>query len=470
MRTQVGNFANLFADPNTRDIHTTHARPQQQRLIRFIALWMRVFLRAALLTGPVVVCLAAFFAPALYMNKQDLAEIRTLLYDQIGSLLELFLVYGFAVVYAILLFGIRLSWRGIAFIILPANFASIILRLMLDQLHASYVFSILAMVAFLESIKRNKSVVESPFAFIHVLESRQLVASKLKAMVWLIGIAITTFSSLLPLYLNSEIYGKIALRFVFLPVVASVCSGLQLRVLKTLPLELSDYAVPLIGISNGILKLSERLFTNNIFASDDYLSFSVLMLCATAVEFVNHATYFQRAAFVNQMFNQWSHFLHRTRIQPNQTITTIQTRVVSNETNTNPEQNVGEQTHSQELTANEQFKWAQDIRRRLIAEDIVVELQMIIAVTSLLYFIHPVVDASGFGEIPSVENYLIQLVIQLVFEASSDIFGLYWTETKDHVDLNPAHFFFYDRWYALWFVFMLWETFNLLGWIINYST
>lgn len=97
-------------------------------------------------------------------------------------------------------------------------------------------------------------------------------------------------------------------------------------------------------------------------------------------------------------------------------------------------------------------------------EDISIEIMMILTVTFLLYWMNPLTRDDKFQTIPTFENCIVQVAIQLAFELLSDVFALYWSGTKHSIRFDRSEMQMESSWHMVWIVFLLWQSLEIAYW------
>lgn len=255
-----------------------------------------------------------------------------------------------------------------------------------------------------------------------------------------------------PFFTNSTRSGKLFLRFIILPFVSSLSSSAQMHFVKSTPRIHVDYVIPMLWITSGFLKIFERLFTNSMFQNGDYQSLVGLYFGAALVEIFSHCTYMKRIMLMKHILKYISR-MQPCLIRRKRTVALRQL------------QGVRESAGATE--ANTEFDWVFFVRQKMIIEDITIEIMMVFTVSFILFFIHPLVNNASLQTIPDFGTCALQLVIQLLFEMMSDIFGLYWATKKDGIVLTLDSVSFKDSWFWIWVLFLLWQSLRLCGFYIE---
>eukprot|EP00002_Diphylleia_rotans_P038634 TRINITY_DN8824_c0_g1_i1.p1 TRINITY_DN8824_c0_g1~~TRINITY_DN8824_c0_g1_i1.p1 ORF type:complete len:494 (+),score=89.32 TRINITY_DN8824_c0_g1_i1:133-1614(+) len=416
-----------------------------------VIVWIKIFARAVVMVSPVILLMALFFLPGLMLSESKVNSFRDLLYLDIGAAMITVFYYGFVCVYSIRLFGSLLCYRAIYFVVVPCLLLGIYLRVFLHAVQASDLVAGVAVVLYLETIRRtNDSALPHEPSFEYDVRKKQLLIPFLKMVIVLGGMYFALLLSF-PVYLRVGVYGKLFLRFGFLPLTTSLCTGLQTTLMKGIAPRHLECAVPILWVSNGILKIWERLYTNSIFANDDYLSFALLSMFASVIEIVNHGTYLRKMVLVHKCMSFLSCANRKGR----------HVRRISSAADVDR----GPTT----TVIPESVRWVESIRRRMLVEDIAIELKMIITVTILLYLMHPLVHNTSFHGISSLAACVIQIAIQIFFEGISDVFGIHWAAKKHGIQIKHENIPLTDNWIPLWMVLLIWQMLAMFGWIILYS-
>eukprot|EP00002_Diphylleia_rotans_P040799 TRINITY_DN9768_c0_g2_i1.p1 TRINITY_DN9768_c0_g2~~TRINITY_DN9768_c0_g2_i1.p1 ORF type:complete len:210 (-),score=26.44 TRINITY_DN9768_c0_g2_i1:49-678(-) len=206
-------------------------------------------------------------------------------------------------------------------------------------------------------------------------------------------------------------------------------------------------------ITNGGLKIFERLFTNSMFVNGDYIDLVGTTFAAALIEILSHITYFHRAFFVEKAVKSIMKLKQNTK-------RLVRSVFVVSRIDSAKDEESG--------TVWNEIEWLANVRKELIIEDISIELMMIFTVTFLLYLAHPLIDNEKISLISSFDICLVQLLIQIAFELTSDIFGLYWTIARHKIDLNTIHVSIKNRWYWVWIFFISYQSLLILWFILSY--
>eukprot|EP00002_Diphylleia_rotans_P001961 TRINITY_DN11193_c0_g1_i1.p1 TRINITY_DN11193_c0_g1~~TRINITY_DN11193_c0_g1_i1.p1 ORF type:complete len:427 (+),score=71.27 TRINITY_DN11193_c0_g1_i1:50-1330(+) len=419
------------------------------RPIFYTLLWLRIFLKAALICGPVIGLFWIYFLPALLLDEDLLDRIYDFLYVQIGSLLGWSLFFGFVSIYWGLVFGIYFCRRGLMFGLLPGVLTSALLDLLMNFGGYGFPISLTLVIISLLVINREPLPPNSP----PIIERQYQRKSKIGIPVLKIIVTIIVVSLILLLafiiYINVETEGKLFIRFIIVPLLKVLCSGLQMYFLRDIPPAYITYAMPTICVSNAIISIFERLFTNSIFDTEDYVSFTLSTLLASLVEMANHATYFYRASITRKFTKPFS------RPASTNLSVSLSTAYSAN----------SDEDHQMINTEEDEEAWMLRIRKMLIVQEIATEMMMILTVTFLLYFVNPIVGDDAIQTISTLENCIYLLLIQIALELVSDLFGLYWTISREKIELELKDVDLKDRWYWLWLVFMGWQCVQVVYWL-----
>eukprot|EP00002_Diphylleia_rotans_P040800 TRINITY_DN9768_c0_g2_i2.p1 TRINITY_DN9768_c0_g2~~TRINITY_DN9768_c0_g2_i2.p1 ORF type:complete len:210 (-),score=34.49 TRINITY_DN9768_c0_g2_i2:72-701(-) len=193
-------------------------------------------------------------------------------------------------------------------------------------------------------------------------------------------------------------------------------------------------------ITNGGLKIFERLFTNSMFVNGDYIDLVGTTFAAALIEILSHITYFHRAFFVEKAVKSIMKLKQNTK-------RLVRSVFVVSRIDSAKDEESG--------TVWNEIEWLANVRKELIIEDISIELMMIFAVTFQLYFVHPLIENEKAQTIPNIKICMIQLLIQIFFEFLSDVFGIYWTITKHGIELQGTDLEIRTQWLWVWVFFIV---------------
>eukprot|EP00002_Diphylleia_rotans_P004989 TRINITY_DN1392_c2_g1_i2.p1 TRINITY_DN1392_c2_g1~~TRINITY_DN1392_c2_g1_i2.p1 ORF type:complete len:457 (-),score=81.13 TRINITY_DN1392_c2_g1_i2:188-1534(-) len=419
-------------------------------------LWILTLIKSLVTIILVLLVLCIYFLPALVLRGDLLEVVKRPIYKSIMSVFDRFTFFGFIVQYGVSLFGYYFCAKALFLCMLPGLIFNIFVAAFLSD-RFGYVINFATTCVSIILVYRKRLPENPSKLLIEQCERKKEIAKPAGKIVALIFSLYCILRFTYPIFLNSSFQIKIAFRFVIVPIITAICSALQLHFLKSAKQKYVDFLIPVIWITNGFLKMFERIFTNNIFKSGNYLYFVATTFTAAIIEIVNHATYFHRAS----AFDKVSKFIGKLWKRNGRSLRTI-SLAPSDES-----QQRQVDTNNQILEVENEWLWR--IRKKLIIEDISIELMMLFTVTFLLYFIHPLVDNEKIQKIPTFEICIFQLLIQIVFELFSDVFGIYWTIKRHKMDLRTSDVVIMNQWYWYWVFFILWQTLLISWYFIFYG-
>eukprot|EP00002_Diphylleia_rotans_P009157 TRINITY_DN19180_c0_g1_i1.p1 TRINITY_DN19180_c0_g1~~TRINITY_DN19180_c0_g1_i1.p1 ORF type:complete len:212 (-),score=37.45 TRINITY_DN19180_c0_g1_i1:517-1152(-) len=211
----------------------------------------------------------------------------------------------------------------------------------------------------------------------------------------------------------------------------------------------------MLWITNGYLKIFERIFTNGIFNSGDYLSFVATTFAASLLEIVNHVTHFHRVSVVDKLLGA----IRNLKSSKNRAIRSVS--VI-------PSDEIQRETLQVNQKLSHEETWAWSIRKKLILEEISIELMMIFTVTFLLYFVHPLIQNDKVETIGAFEFCAVNSVIQIVFELISDCFGVYWAISRHNIPLRFTDVEIVNKWFWVWLFFMLCQSLWIFWFLFSF--
>eukprot|EP00002_Diphylleia_rotans_P041029 TRINITY_DN9879_c0_g1_i1.p1 TRINITY_DN9879_c0_g1~~TRINITY_DN9879_c0_g1_i1.p1 ORF type:complete len:458 (+),score=100.81 TRINITY_DN9879_c0_g1_i1:81-1454(+) len=434
-----------YESDDTQSVNTTD----------YMRLWLLAFAKALVIVIPVLFFLWLYFLPALVLSKEYLQVVRDLLYVHVRSVLYWVSFFGFIIVNGIRIFGFHFCKQPLVICGLPGLMANILLDLFFSSVIFNYLVLFVAVVLSIVLVYRAKPPENPSVAQIIQAQRNKLIIKPLGKIVLVTLLFYLIFNILYPIFLNIGFQGKALIRFIILPIMMTSCMGLQMHFLKHVPREHVDYVIPTIWISSGYLKMYERIFTNSMFNSGDYIYFLAATLVATLIEIANHATFFYRIALVEKLVKYISRLGSRDKRAVNNF-----SMIPTSDADHKPPQ------HPSHVREDE---WVVEMRRKLIIEDVSTELVMIFTVTVLFYLIHPLLDDDRVETIPSLETCIVQLIIQISLEFVSDGFGLYWTISKHRVHIRKSDIQIHNEWFWVWFFFMLYQPLNIFLLFISYQ-
>eukprot|EP00002_Diphylleia_rotans_P040591 TRINITY_DN9666_c0_g1_i1.p1 TRINITY_DN9666_c0_g1~~TRINITY_DN9666_c0_g1_i1.p1 ORF type:complete len:464 (-),score=93.27 TRINITY_DN9666_c0_g1_i1:277-1668(-) len=417
-------------------------------------LWTLFFVKALVIVTPVLVVLWIFFLPALVLKADGLQDLKDLIYVNIQTGFRYVANYGFTSIYGTCVFGFYFTKKALLFCILPGLISSIFI----DFIFPGYIGILIYYIGLFSSILLvyQQKLPENPSEkVIEEFERKYEIAKSLGRMALVLVVVIIIFRFIYPIFLNSDFHSKVLIRFVVLPIMAVCCSSLQIHFLKSVQKKHIDFLIPMLWITNGYLKMYERIFTNSMFNSGDYISLIVTTFIAALIEIVNHTTYFYRYAIVRKIKGT----LSELRKGKNRSVHTT-SLVPSGESQS--------QDEIQKHDYKDEHEWILDLRKRLVIEEIPTEMMMIFTVTFLLYFVHPLVENEKAQTISRFEVCIIQLLIQIAFELLSDVFGIYWTIRRHKIEMKTSDVKIRNRWFWVWIFFILFQLLQFFWFLLSY--
>eukprot|EP00002_Diphylleia_rotans_P002560 TRINITY_DN11606_c0_g1_i1.p1 TRINITY_DN11606_c0_g1~~TRINITY_DN11606_c0_g1_i1.p1 ORF type:complete len:459 (+),score=92.45 TRINITY_DN11606_c0_g1_i1:94-1470(+) len=421
-------------------------------------IWSKIFAKALIICIPAITFLWIFFLPALILLPLYSHFLSTILYTSILNILSSVLFFSFVTIYAYMIYGLHLSQRAFTWCWFPGLFLSLYVGVYLELTLLSQVICfVLIFVAFLivhhEKLPTLPSATsQAPTqALVDLYTRRTEISTPLAKMVCVVGLLFFLLRVLHPIFLDADLLGKCALRFIALPMILSCCAGAQLHFIKAAPTKHVEILVPVLWISNGMLKIFERLLTNSMFESGDYLRFAASALAASLIEAVSHASYRRRVCFVHRFMVYINNVVSKRKAKARQV-----SLVPLDSIDLQPQQKPEAMTDKE---------WVLQIRKALILEEIMIELIMVFVVTILLYFVSPLVANSNFETITTFKTMVIQLCIQLLFEGMSDVFGLYWMMSQENMVLSLVDVQLESKWRLFWVIFVLYQSLLLFQYL-----
>eukprot|EP00002_Diphylleia_rotans_P040279 TRINITY_DN9508_c0_g1_i1.p1 TRINITY_DN9508_c0_g1~~TRINITY_DN9508_c0_g1_i1.p1 ORF type:complete len:466 (+),score=75.27 TRINITY_DN9508_c0_g1_i1:128-1525(+) len=418
-------------------------------------IWGIALLKALTVVIPVLVMLWNLFLPSLVLRRDLLLGVKTLLYERIGAVFHNLSVYGFNSIYGVCIFGFYFFQKSLYYCYLPGMILSTFTDVFISDLVGDVIY-FFALLSSIVLVYREKLPNPPPKKLIDEFERKKKIAKPLGKMIVVIFFVYFTVQFIYPIFLDSTFQARLAIRFIFLPIMITCCTSLQMHFLKPVQKKHMDYLIPILLMTSGILKMYERIFTNGMFNSGDYTSLVGTTFAAAIIEVANHFTYFYRHAVVDKMARVVTKF----RKGKNRSV-----QAFSAVANVDSEQDIGKQTLRMTILEN---GWLLDLRKRLIIEDISIELIMIFTVTFLLYFVHPLIENKKAEIIPTFEICIAQLLIQIVFEHLSDIFGIYWTISRHKIQLKREDVEIKNRWFWVWIFFILYQSLYIFWFLLSY--
>eukprot|EP00002_Diphylleia_rotans_P032020 TRINITY_DN6687_c0_g1_i2.p1 TRINITY_DN6687_c0_g1~~TRINITY_DN6687_c0_g1_i2.p1 ORF type:complete len:454 (+),score=78.40 TRINITY_DN6687_c0_g1_i2:353-1714(+) len=415
-------------------------------------LWIRICAKALASCVPVLLFLWIYSLPALIMRQHASDGTKELLYVTIRKVLSAILYYGLIASYGVALFGIQLCWKGLLFCWWPSLFFVIMTNIFMDIPTLINIVNLVMTVVLILIVYHQPLPKDSTPSMIESYERKCSISKTLAKMAIVVGFAFILLQVLLSIFLSSSFFGQIVLRFAILPSLISSCMALQMYFLKSIPPKHVEYAVPTLWISNGFLKMAERLFTNSMFNSGDYIYFVLSTFAAAIIEIISHATYLKRVSILHNLISRMRFSFEKKRNSIHN-LSVIE---------------AGEREMSSMPTAQPRYNLVSSLRKQMVIEDISIEIIMVFTVTFLLYFMHPLNDRGKFETIPSLHICIVQLLIQLVFELISDFFGLYWTMNHHHITLQASDILIENHWSWVWIFFIMFQSLYVLYFLVSY--
>eukprot|EP00002_Diphylleia_rotans_P033680 TRINITY_DN7182_c0_g1_i2.p1 TRINITY_DN7182_c0_g1~~TRINITY_DN7182_c0_g1_i2.p1 ORF type:complete len:465 (+),score=50.89 TRINITY_DN7182_c0_g1_i2:55-1449(+) len=416
-------------------------------------LWIRIMCKAVIICIPVLMFFWIFFTPALVLSPKMLDSVKDLLYFKLLIVFRELFYYGFLGWYVITLFGFYFSEQALRYFFLPGIILAITIYAFTQFPLIGNVIAILSLLASIDMIRRkNLPSPHSQKLLWHYLMMKNS-GKHLAKIVTTIGFIFLLCQALLSTFLQVNLRGKILLRFFLFPFLMSFCTSLQLHFLSNVPKIHQEYVLQMVLGSNGMLKIFERLLTNSMFDSGDYVNFMISNFASTVVEIANHASYSYRMKAFQIFLTKFRGYIGKLRPRTVRHISVVP-------------QSDTEEKKFMNTSMREEIEWIVQIRRHIALEDISMEFMMIFTVTFLLYFIHPLVDNEKVETIGSFQNCIIQLLIQLAFEFLGDMFGLFWIVKKQKMPIELGDVGFKNQWSRLWMTFMIWQSFHFGAMII----
>eukprot|EP00002_Diphylleia_rotans_P008842 TRINITY_DN18821_c0_g1_i1.p1 TRINITY_DN18821_c0_g1~~TRINITY_DN18821_c0_g1_i1.p1 ORF type:complete len:472 (-),score=50.84 TRINITY_DN18821_c0_g1_i1:114-1529(-) len=410
-------------------------------------LYWRISLRSFTVLAPMLLFLWIYFLPSMILYGKQGSLLLHLLYYPLRSFLNQAFYHAFIIVVSVELFGIRLCSRGMVLVEFPGFLLSIYVEVVEKMPELGTIISGLWVIGYIYTL-RQKIQNHQDLREVEYHSRRDSLAAPLGKIVSVLVISFLAIDAILPIFIQAGLYTKILLRFGALPLISSLCSGLQIRLLKGVPNEHKELVIPILWVSNGIMKMSERLYNNNLVQNDQYWHLVLLSSLSCFVEIFLSATYITRNVLIQQGFTILSDTARRIRSHEN---------VVSVVPSIDDAQPVGPS-----LKANDVDKsFLEYVRHHIVVEDISMELKMITSMTFLMYFVRSLDASMVFETIPNLNVCLIQVIIQLSIEIISDLFALYWLAAKDGIRLLPQEISIVDKWTVHHFVFLGWQIFRL---------
>eukprot|EP00002_Diphylleia_rotans_P032138 TRINITY_DN6725_c0_g1_i2.p1 TRINITY_DN6725_c0_g1~~TRINITY_DN6725_c0_g1_i2.p1 ORF type:complete len:475 (+),score=86.52 TRINITY_DN6725_c0_g1_i2:195-1619(+) len=434
--------------------------PSTPHIRDVLSLWARLFLRAQCVAIPVVTLLAGYFLPALILPSDQLTEIEYPLYDATREAIGWTSLYALTALTLLKVFGRRFCRRALLIIVPPSLGLTLYLRIPLGITRVGtliYGVACLLMVILI-SAEKDPTFAPANSGPILLLESRQRRElfrpfTRMALVIWLAYIALLF---LFPVFLEAQILMRLALRFVCLPVITSLCSALQIWILHSVRIEFLGNIAPIMWVSGGILKLYERIFTICMFGSNSSpLMLAYVSFVASIMEMCIHATYFRRMNILDRFM---SSFLAR--------IDSVQQRFFGGSISANLHR-LSSEDNIQEMAQQEQER-TREVRKHLCQFNIAMELKMLVTVTFLLFFMHTLVSEDQIVSIKNVSICFINLSIQFCFEFLSDSFCLHWTISQEGVLIDAKEVQSYDTWFSLWVLLLIWQSFTIFGFLMVY--
>eukprot|EP00002_Diphylleia_rotans_P008978 TRINITY_DN18984_c0_g1_i1.p1 TRINITY_DN18984_c0_g1~~TRINITY_DN18984_c0_g1_i1.p1 ORF type:complete len:461 (-),score=51.22 TRINITY_DN18984_c0_g1_i1:104-1486(-) len=412
-------------------------------------IWAIVILKSISISLPIIIFIWIYFLPALILGENLRNSLKPFLYEKFLIVIRYPTYYGFMAIYGVSTFGFQICMRPVFFVLLPSSILSVYLDLFVQNEWlelandlGSIFFSIYLVHAYRPPTNSGSNLQEL------VLRKNE-ITGPLAKMIVVIFAVYTGMSSVFLTVIQLNYQGILLLRLIILPITITCCSSLQMYFLKSLPKRYTECAVPVIWISNGMLKILERILTNIIFGSGGYDSFVYFAILACCMEMTNHMSYFYKLKLIKMATVTFK------KLNQNQKSTRKISVIPA-------EENSGRLSHY----STSDMAWLIEIRKRLIVEDITLEIIMAIVVTFMLYMIDPLAEDDRFGTISSFVDFFIQIIIQLLFEMISDVFGLYWSLRYHHIGLIPSDIKLNDRWGWLWFSFVLYVVLRITYFIL----
>eukprot|EP00002_Diphylleia_rotans_P003299 TRINITY_DN12253_c0_g1_i1.p1 TRINITY_DN12253_c0_g1~~TRINITY_DN12253_c0_g1_i1.p1 ORF type:complete len:446 (+),score=62.68 TRINITY_DN12253_c0_g1_i1:55-1392(+) len=418
-------------------------------------IWFHILGKTMVVCIPVLLFLHLFFLLAIVMQDQLSFFAKDLIYFKIAAVIRGFSFYGLVSVYAVKVFGFHLCQKALFMCIIPGMLLNILqeifigLGALVDIIFAVSTISLaMVMIRF-----ENSSHVHQTDA--HVLTERKTFLSKPVIRIALvIGFTLIILRLLLKLFLQGSILVKLMLRFIVLPCFMLVSSSIEMQILKVVPSQHLESIIPIVSASTGLLKIFERLFTNNLFVSGDYASFAISTFFAMTVEVINHATYSHRASVFEHIVRIFT-FSKRRHSRSLRSISVTSQPI-------DPQASL-----AQNIKIDDTI-WISNIRRSLLVEDISIELLMIFTVTLLMYFIKDLVENESVQVIPNFYTCSIQLLMQLLFEYVCNVFGIYWSCKMQGIVMNIQDIQIFSGWFWFWYLFMLFQSLVLFYFLCSF--
>eukprot|EP00002_Diphylleia_rotans_P041087 TRINITY_DN9907_c0_g1_i2.p1 TRINITY_DN9907_c0_g1~~TRINITY_DN9907_c0_g1_i2.p1 ORF type:complete len:449 (-),score=92.68 TRINITY_DN9907_c0_g1_i2:1584-2930(-) len=423
-------------------------------LVLCVKVWIVSLMKALVIVIPVLSVLWILYLPALVMTQELLDQVKEIAYVKLQVILAELSNYGFVTMYGVIIFGYFFMKNALFYCFLPGSVLHILVSIFVSNLFSIIIHFFVILVALL--ILSREKLPETPSqALLEQFERKKQVSKPFGKMTAVLLVVYFLLALLYRSFLNASLGGKIFIRFITLPFLTISCTSLQMYFLKSVQKRHIDFVIPMLWMTNGYLKMLERIFTNGISDSGDYVSFLMTTLAAALIEIVNHATYFYRSTLVNK-FVEYLHKFQKTQFRPVRTVSVTPAADDSQEN-----------VDSRQLLRNER-EWMADMRKKLIIEDVSIELMMIFTVTFLLYFINPLVENQRIETIPTFKICTLQLVIQIIFEFASDVFGIYWTINRDQIRLLPNEIEIKNRWFWIWILFIFWQSLQIFYFLVSF--
>eukprot|EP00002_Diphylleia_rotans_P008127 TRINITY_DN1784_c0_g2_i4.p1 TRINITY_DN1784_c0_g2~~TRINITY_DN1784_c0_g2_i4.p1 ORF type:complete len:298 (+),score=46.75 TRINITY_DN1784_c0_g2_i4:518-1411(+) len=254
-------------------------------LLYCLKLWSILLVKALVVVTPVLAVMWIFFIPALVLSRDLLQGVEDLLYVKVGTIFFYVSLYGFDSIYGVSIFGFYFTRKALFFCFLPGCIISILFDVFISASFGHLTYFV-AIILSINNVYRKTPPENPPKKLMMMFERKNIIAKPLGKMALVLFAVYYLIVFIYPAFLNSGFVSRLFIRFIVLPIIVTCCTNLQMHFLKSVQCTYIDFLIPMLWITNGFLKIYERIFTNTIFKSGDYLSLVATTFTAALIELV----------------------------------------------------------------------------------------------------------------------------------------------------------------------------------------
>eukprot|EP00002_Diphylleia_rotans_P040759 TRINITY_DN9746_c0_g1_i1.p1 TRINITY_DN9746_c0_g1~~TRINITY_DN9746_c0_g1_i1.p1 ORF type:complete len:461 (-),score=88.27 TRINITY_DN9746_c0_g1_i1:182-1564(-) len=403
--------------------HTTHMSKKAAFLFA-IRFWFNSLLRSMPITLTVTTVMVMYYAPARLMTPSMLQHHKELIYQVLLCIPQQILI---ALAYSLCLvgvFGLDLSLKPLG-IVCPI-FA---------------IFNIAVTIFFPASFEIRSyitlfGVMIEPYIVLSLYSKMNNGQASVKEKNWIgysliydgtipalrkgwIGffIVVGLFSFTIEAFLNAPVVMQLAIRTIVFPLLCFVATFYQQLLLVGLSIESMSRRLLVLMCSGQFLQFLGRLMVSNISSGSKSTEFVLLNLSTSVVEFLSRISYMQRYLIYRKI---------KRALKLGQGRQRAPVYVASNNQDSQAVADAGQNPSLGIFSAHESVSdYAKAMRAKQIVEDVGTEIRIMMLVPVLLYMLHPIYSDTDFQTIPLLEDAIVQIVVQLVFEFVGDVSAVF---------------------------------------------